>query len=206
MGRTKLIENWPKFTYIWTKIAVSINVTFPPTLAESERNTKVFTTLLWILCSLEDDLMTKFLSCKIMFPLFGFAILTAFFLLGDLLHRFGVPIPGGVLGLIFFYLSMSTGLVKLKWVEGMASLMLRHMVLLFVPLTVGLMDMGPLLSRQALAITASLLVSLLAVLLTTGLLGRWLLPANQVTADAHAPTAEGTYALATVDAAVEARQ
>jgi hypothetical protein len=53
-------------------------------------------------------------------------------------------------------------------------------VLLFVPLTVGLMDMGPVLSRQALAITASLLVSLTAVLLTTGLMGRWLLPAEPI--------------------------
>jgi putative effector of murein hydrolase LrgA (UPF0299 family) len=38
------------------------------------------------------------------------------------------------------------------------------------------MELGPLLSKQALAITASLLVSLAAVLLTTGLLGQWLLP------------------------------
>jgi putative effector of murein hydrolase LrgA (UPF0299 family) len=51
------------------------------------------------------------------------------------------------------------------------------MVLLFVPLTVGLVEMGPVLSKQAVAITASLLVSFLAVLLTTGLLGHWLLPA-----------------------------
>jgi holin-like protein len=67
--------------------------------------------------------------------------------------------------------------VKLKSVERAAGLLLRHMVLLFVPLTVGLMEMGAVLSRQALAITASLLVSLAAVLLTTGLLGQWLLPA-----------------------------
>jgi putative effector of murein hydrolase LrgA (UPF0299 family) len=49
------------------------------------------------------------------------------------------------------------------------------MVLLFVPLTVALMDMGKVISRQAGAIVASLLVSFLAVLLITGLLGRWLL-------------------------------
>jgi holin-like protein len=110
----------------------------------------------------------------------GFAILVGFLLLGSLLHRLGVPIPGGVLGLLLFYLAMSAGLVKLQWVEKTANLLLRHMVLLFVPITVGLMDMGPLLSRQALAITASLLVSLTAVLLTTGLLGRWLLPTEPI--------------------------
>jgi holin-like protein len=107
----------------------------------------------------------------------GFAILTGFFLLGSFLHKLGVPIPGGVLGLMLFFLAMQVGLVKLKWVERTAGLLLRHMVLLFVPLTVGLMELGPLLSSQALAITASLVVSLVAVMLTTGLLGRWLLPA-----------------------------
>jgi holin-like protein len=110
--------------------------------------------------------------------LLGFVILTGFFLLGKFLHDLGVPIPGGVLGLILFFLALQIGLVKLKWVDRAAGLMLRHMVLLFVPLTVGLMDLGSLLARQALAITASLLVSLAAVLLTTGLMGRWLLPTS----------------------------
>ena len=127
--------------------------------------------------------MIKTLTFRSLYALSGFAILVVFFLLGSWLHRLGLPIPGGVLGLLLFYLSMSTGLVKLKWVEEMAGLMLRHMVLLFVPLTVGLMEMGGLLSRQAVAITASLLVSLVAVLVTTGLLGRWLLPYDSATAN-----------------------
>ena len=110
----------------------------------------------------------------------GFAILVGFFLLGTGLHRVGVPVPGGVLGLLAVYLAMSAGRVKLQGVERAADFVLRHMVLLFVPLTVGLMEMGPVLSRQALAITASLLVSLTAVLLTTGLLGKWLLPTEPV--------------------------
>lgn len=106
----------------------------------------------------------------------GIAILVAFLFLGQFLHRVGVPIPGGVLGLIVFYLALSSGLIKLHWVDAASNFLLRHMVLLFVPLTVGLMDMVGLLSRQALAISASLLVSLAAVVLTTGLLGEWLLP------------------------------
>ena len=106
----------------------------------------------------------------------GIAIVAGLFLLGTLLHRAGVPIPGGVLGLLLFYGALTAGLVKLQWVESAANLLLRHMVLLFVPLTVGLMEMGHVLSRQAFALTASLVVSFLAVLLTTGLLGRWLLP------------------------------
>lgn len=105
----------------------------------------------------------------------GLAIIVLIFLAGTWLHAHGVPIPGGVLGLLLFYGAMLTGAIKLRWVDRGAGLLLRHMVLLFVPLTVGLMDLGPVLSRQALAIVASLVVSFLAVLLTTGLLARWLL-------------------------------
>jgi holin-like protein len=105
----------------------------------------------------------------------GLVIVIGIFLLGTELHRLGVPIPGGVLGLLLFYGALLSGAVKLAWVERATGLLLRHMVLLFIPLTVGLMDMGAILSRQAVAILVSLGVSFLAVLLTTGLLGRWLL-------------------------------
>lgn len=105
----------------------------------------------------------------------GVAILVALHFLGAFLHQWGIPIPGGVLGLLLFYFALLSGIVKLRWVERGAGFLLRHMVLLFVPLTVGLMDMGAVLSKQALAIVASLVVSFLAVLLTTGFLAHWLL-------------------------------
>lgn len=114
----------------------------------------------------------------------GTAILLIFFFGGSWLHRWGVPIPGGVLGLLLFYFALVSGVLKLQWVEKAANFLLRHMVLLFVPLTVGLMDLGPLLSRQAGAILASLVVSFVAVLLTAGFLARWLL--------ADVPTEERT--------------
>jgi holin-like protein len=122
--------------------------------------------------------------------LFGIGLIVAFFLAGSALHAAGVPIPGGVLGLLLFYLALSTGLVKSKWVERAAALLLRHMVLLFVPLTVGLMDMGHVLSRQWFAILASLVVSVLAVFLTTGLLGKWLLPIEPVLPELETETGD----------------
>lgn len=114
----------------------------------------------------------------------GIACVVAVFLAGSWLHRLGVPIPGGVLGLLIFYFALLSGVLKLRWVEGASNFLLRHMVLLFVPLTVGLMDLGPVLSRQAVAILVSLVVSFLAVLLTTGLLARWLL-SGIPTSEAH---------------------
>ena len=109
----------------------------------------------------------------------GLALILAFQALGWLLHRVGAPIPGGVLGLLALFLALQTGLVKLAWVARTADLLLRHMVLLFVPLTVGLMEMKQVLQRQAFALLASLVVSWAAVFLTTGLLAQWLLPGGQ---------------------------
>lgn len=110
----------------------------------------------------------------------GVALLVVFNFAGVGVHRLGVPLPAGVLGLLLLFVALSLGLMKLAWVERAASFLLRHMVLLFVPLTVGLIDAWRVAQRQALALGASLVVSFVAVLLTTGLLGRWLLPEEPV--------------------------
>ena len=120
--------------------------------------------------------------------LLGAAIIVGIFLVGDFLHRLGVPIPGGVLGLLLFFVGLQTGVVKLKWVDRAAGFLLRHMVLLFIPLTVGLMDMGTLLSRQVWVICISVGLSFLAVLLVTGLVGdRLLASANDWIESRRAP-------------------
>lgn len=106
----------------------------------------------------------------------GGCLLIAFLLLGQGLQQLGSPIPGSVAGLILLLLALCLGLVKLRWVERTARLFLRHMVLLFVPVTVGLMDAGPLLQQSGAALAVSLIVCLLVVLIVTGLLARWLLP------------------------------
>ncbi|WP_109488387.1 CidA/LrgA family protein [Occallatibacter savannae] len=116
----------------------------------------------------------------------GVGIIVVIFLLGDFLHRIGVPVPGGVLGLLLFYAALQLRIIRLEWVDRAAGFLLRHMVLLFIPLTVGLMDMGGVLSRQFGAICLSLVVSFVAVLLVTGLLGQRLLGPPE-----DAPGAEG---------------
>ena len=117
----------------------------------------------------------------------GALILVGTFLLGTLLHSLGLPIPGSVLGLLLLFGALLSGAVKLAWVEKAAGLLLRHMVLLFVPLTVGLIDVGGLVSRNALAIAASLVVSFLAVLLVTGLLGQKLFVSRPASSAEPAP-------------------
>ena len=58
----------------------------------------------------------------------GLAILLLFNLVGLVLQKAaGVPLPGGVIGLILCTACLFAGIVKLEWVEPAAHLLLRHM-------------------------------------------------------------------------------
>jgi holin-like protein len=105
----------------------------------------------------------------------GFFIIVGFQLLGIGLHKLGVPLPGSVLGLLLFTLALATEVVKLKWVERTATFFVRHMSLLFIPIMAGLPGMAAQLRQDGLALMMSTVISLLAVLLTTGWLAHFLL-------------------------------
>ncbi len=110
----------------------------------------------------------------------GFVIIVAFEMLGVGLHRLGVPLPGSVLGLILFTLALLLGLIRLEWVERSSLLLVRHMTLLFIPLMAGLATMTAELRKNGVALLASLVASLLAVLLTTGSLAHFLLRDEEI--------------------------
>ncbi|HEY0306789.1 MAG TPA: CidA/LrgA family protein [Acidobacteriaceae bacterium] len=118
--------------------------------------------------------------------LLGFAIILVFQLLGFGLHRLGIPLPGGVLGLLLFTTALAIGIVKLEWVEHTADFLVQHMLLLFIPLMAGLTQMSAELRRDGVALLASVVVSLLAVLLTTGGLAHFLLRTPKIAEPAGA--------------------
>lgn len=101
----------------------------------------------------------------------GLAILLAFNLVGLALQRLGLPLPGGVTGLILLAACLALGIVKLHWVEPTADLLLRHMLLFFTPVVVGVLAFTDLLTREWWPITAGLLGSWLVGLLVTGWVG-----------------------------------
>lgn len=112
----------------------------------------------------------------------GTLLLIGFFLMGEGTHRLGSPIPGGVAGLLLLFFALQLRILRLEWVEKAADFFLRHMVLLFVPATVALMDAAGILRQSGTALAITLIVSFLVTLGATGLLARWLLPydANSV--------------------------
>lgn len=110
----------------------------------------------------------------------GFAILLLFNLLGLVArHALGVPLPANVLGMVFLAVALFSGVVKLRWVEPAANVLLRHMLMLFLPFVIGALALLPLLKQSAAGITAGVILSTLAAMAVTGWVAEWRIPPGE---------------------------
>lgn len=99
----------------------------------------------------------------------GFAILLSYNLLGLFLeHYLHIPLPGNVIGLILFTLSLFLRIIKLEWVESSAQFLLSHLSIFFAPIIVGTIAILPLIRQSALSFVVSIVASTLITLLITG--------------------------------------
>ena len=102
----------------------------------------------------------------------GLVQLFIFQALGELVSKFALPfIPGPVLGLVLLLAFLSVlGAVPAS-IDLVGSSVLQHLGLLFIPASVGVVLYLPLLLANAWAISAALVVSVVAtVAVTAGLL------------------------------------
>lgn len=87
---------------------------------------------------------------------------------------FGLFIPGSVIGLILMFLLLTTGLLKVNWVEEGAKWMNKHLVLFFIPATVGIMNHYELFAGKGIFLIVIVLFSTILVMATAGLVSQWL--------------------------------
>jgi holin-like protein len=86
----------------------------------------------------------------------------------------GIPVPASVLGMIFLYVLLSNGIVKLRYIEMAASFLLKHLSLFFIPIAVGLMDYGGLIQVSGVQLIVMIAVSSMIGLFVTGGLTQFL--------------------------------
>lgn len=79
-----------------------------------------------------------------------------------------LPFPGNVMGLLLLFVLLVTGVIKLSWIENAASFLIRHLAFFFIPIAVGLMEVGGLLMTNGIAIITALVVSAVVGFLVTG--------------------------------------
>jgi holin-like protein len=99
----------------------------------------------------------------------GLLVLLAFFGAGVLLQKWlHIPLPGNLLGMLLLTLCLAAGWVKLDHVEQASSLLLKHMLLFFVPILVGVAHYFDLLKQSLWPVLIALLAGPPLVMLTSG--------------------------------------
>jgi holin-like protein len=94
-------------------------------------------------------------------------ILIAIFTVSNFIVKLtSLPIPGSVLGMILLFICLTTGTVKLKYIEKASEYLIKHLSLFFIPYAVGLMSYGNLIQTNGwkllIMIIGSTLIGLVA--------------------------------------------
>lgn len=100
-----------------------------------------------------------------------------------LMHLIGWPLPGAVVGMLLFFLTLLALREPPQVVAVGAEFLLRHLALFFVPAGVGMVLLLDLIRDQWLAMLISLVASTVLSLLFTGWLMQLLLPKEQTPHD-----------------------
>lgn len=107
----------------------------------------------------------------------GLVQLFIFQSLGELLSRFALPfIPGPVLGLVLLLMFLLVRGHVPTHIDTVGSTILQHLGLLFIPASVGVVLYLPLLRANAWAISAALVISVVATVAVTAFILKTLSP------------------------------
>lgn len=79
-----------------------------------------------------------------------------------------IAIPGSIIGMLMLFALLSTQILPAKWVKPGCHLLIRYMVLLFVPIGVGVMKYYDQIIEHLGPLVVSCLVSTLMVLVVVG--------------------------------------
>ena len=100
----------------------------------------------------------------------GLALLLCCQLAGEVAVRlFGLPVPGPVLGMLLLFGLLLVRPHALEVARDTSSALLRHLSLLFLPVSVGLIRHAPRLRAEWLPIAVAILVSTIATFAVTSI-------------------------------------
>jgi holin-like protein len=95
---------------------------------------------------------------------------------GELLNRLlPLPVPAGVYGLFLLLIGLCTGVIRLEQVEETGSFLLEIMPIMFIPVTVGLMENYELLRAVAVPVVVISAASTIIVMAATGKITEFLI-------------------------------
>ncbi|OOF42914.1 hypothetical protein BKK49_01400 [Rodentibacter rarus] len=84
-------------------------------------------------------------------------------------HFIPVGVPGSIWGLLLLFVGLTTKIIRLEWIYLGASLLIRYMAVLFVPVSVGIIKYSDLLWEQMNILLIPNVVSTCATLIFIGI-------------------------------------
>ncbi len=99
----------------------------------------------------------------------GLVIIFGCLLAGEFLAGYiPLTLPGNVIGMVLLFAGLSSGMIALEDVDAAGELFLDNLILLFVPLSVGIMRYFDLLAEEILSVVVVGLVGYLLLFLFSG--------------------------------------
>lgn len=97
--------------------------------------------------------------------IYQIAILFGVYYIGNWIQDIlGLFIPGSVIGLLLMFILLSTGILHPKFIQYGSSYMVKHLVLFFIPTTVGVLNFYQLfMGKGILLIVITIISSLLEI-------------------------------------------
>jgi holin-like protein len=86
--------------------------------------------------------------------------------------KLDLPLPGNLVGMLFLFALLRSGLVPQRLIEETASILTRHLGFFFIPIAVGLMGYSRLLLESGVVVIGTLLVSAAIGICISGLLAQ----------------------------------
>ncbi|MFC0274044.1 CidA/LrgA family protein [Metabacillus herbersteinensis] len=102
-----------------------------------------------------------------------FTILFIYLVGNSLVILLDLPIPGSIIGMVLLFIALLMGVCKLRWVEAVAQLHIKHITLLFIPFAVGVLHYTSSFQMEGLKLAAILVTSSLVVLLVTAYIAEY---------------------------------
>jgi len=103
-------------------------------------------------------------------------ILYLIFLLGSWIQKtLNLFIPGSIIGMLILFTLLATGIFKQEWIEKGSFLLIKYLPLLFLPVTVGIMNFPELFNGKGVLLIFVILTSTALVMIFTGRLSQRLL-------------------------------
>ena len=115
-----------------------------------------------------------------------FLIILAVSLMGEICKAYlPLPIPASIYGMVFMFIFLLTGVIKLEQVKDAGKFLIEIMPVMFIPAGVGLMSSWSVLQNVLLPVSVITVITIFTVMAATGLVSQVIIRKSKKTTNEY---------------------